>query len=437
MKRRTFLRGVLGGAAITVGLPLLDVFLDDNGEALAEGGGPPVRFGLFYWGNGMIPELWTPRGEGAQWELSEELAPLAPVKDEISVISGMSVKMDNTEPHWSGAAGILTGVPLWHRAPQDYTFAAPSIDQVIAGHVGGATRFRSIELGAEPELGLSFNGPDNRNPAESSPHSLFERIFGAGFRAPGEEAEPDPSIGWRRSVLDAVQEDHASLRKKLGSRDKARLEQHLDGIRELELRLARLQEDPPQLAACARPEEPEAEYPFIDGRPQLTAKNRAMCDVLTMALACDQTRVFSNFITAPLSNLLLAGANAGHHQLTHDEPGDQPQVHQIVISIMGELAYMIDRLRSVPEGDGTLLDNCAVLATSDVSLGKTHSLDEFPILLAGTAGGKLRKGVHYRSPSRENASHVLMSLVRAMGIRTSSFGDGPGRVTEGLSAIEA
>ena len=437
MQRRTFLKGLLGGASVAVGLPLLDLFLDGNGAALADGGLLPRRFGLFFWGNGMLPERWTPEGVGEEWALSEQLAPLESIKQKISVVSGMSVKTGNEIPHHSGTAGILTGMPLVVRSHSEQTLGGPSIDQLIAAEVGGDTRFRSIEFGAQAtRLGGSHNGPDNRNPAETDPYLLFERIFGAGFRAPGEDTEVDPSLALRRSVLDAVLEDADRFKKRLGARDVARLDQHMEGIRALELRLARLEEDPPDLAACMRPAQPLETYPDIDGRPQLSLKNRAMCDVLVMALACDQTRVFSNFITEPLNNLLYDDTEAGHHQLTHDEPGDQPQVNRIVIRMMEEFNYMLKALDAVPEADGTLLDNCLVLGTSDVSYGRTHSLDEFPIILAGGGCNTIKTGMHYRSPSRENASHVMLSIVRAMGVRAATFGDGDGKVEDGLSVIE-
>jgi hypothetical protein len=162
-----------------------------------------------------------------------------------------------------------------------------------------------------------------------------------------------------------------------------------------------------------------------------------MCDLAALTLACDQTRVISNFLTYPVNNILFPGANAGHHQLTHDEPGDQPQVHAIVLQLMQELAYMIDALSRVPEGDATLLDHCALLATSDVSYGRTHSIDEFPIILAGTANGSLRQGVHYRSTSRENASKVHLTIMRALGISAASFGHGAASTSDTLPALEA
>ena len=197
-------------------------------------------------------------------------------------------------------------------------------------------------------------------------------------------SEPDPRLGLRRSVLDAIVNDFRDFKKGLGQADSQRLDQHLTGIRDLERRIARLEEAPADLAACTRPDRPTEDFESVDGRPQLSARNRALCDVAVMALACDQTRVVSNFITKPLTNLLLAGASAGHHQLTHDEPDEQPQVHAIIVSIMEELRYFIEALRAIPEGDGTLLDHMVLLATSDVSYGRTHALDEFPLLWRGS-----------------------------------------------------
>jgi len=429
--RRTMLKGLLGGAVVTVGLPWLEYFSAKPAYAQSAF---PTRFGLYFWGNGMHPYRWVPDGEGSDYTLSEQLAPLESVKEDITVVSGLEVKTPNTIPHAAGAAGILSCAPLLIEGESN-TFAEPSIDQVIADGIGGATRFRSLEYGAEPESGLSHNGPNSINPAENSPYALFERLFGTSFRAPGDDGEVDPSVGLRRSVLDAVMDDAADLKGRLGKHDRDRLAQHLESVRELELRLARLEEDPPMLEACSAPEPPEESYPDVDGRPQISAKNRAMCDVVSMAIACDQTRVFSNFVTAPVNNLLFPHANAGHHQLTHDEPGEQPQVNDIVLQLMDEFAYMVDTLRSIPEGEGTVLDHCAVLATSDVSYGRTHRLDEFPIILAGTAGGRLKKGIHVRK-EKENATKVHVMFMRALGMNVDGFGVDDAQTDGALSEIE-
>lgn len=438
LDRRTLLRGAFGGAAVTVALPPLEIFFNSAGTAYASGDPLPKRFGIFFWGNGVHPDRWVPQGTGSEWTLSEQLEPLAPVKDRITVVTGMKVLTGNTIPHWSGPAGMLSGAPLIVRGSgtDDSTFAAPTLDQVVASELGGATRFRSLELGARPDAGVSFNGPDSRNPPESDPRRLFDRIFGGGFRAPGAGGSVDPRLRLRRSVLDFVLGDAHRLRARLGASDRARLDRHLDAVRALETRLARLEEDPPELTACSVPAAPTEGFPDVDGRPPLSPLSKALTDVLVMALACDQTRVFSNCLTYPVNNLLFPGARAGHHQLTHDEPGDQPQVNQIVKQIIAELERFITALAAVDEGGASLLDHSLVLATSDVSFGRTHSIEEYPIVLAGSAGGAIKPGLHYRSPSGESTSKVLLTILRAMGIRRGEFGAGAGRVDQGLEAIE-
>jgi hypothetical protein len=435
LDRRAMLRGLIGTTAIAVGLPALDIFLNDNGTAYAGGDAFPKRFGIFFWGNGILPERWVPAGTGPAWELSEQLAPLAPVKQHVTVVSGMRVATGNNVPHGSGPVGMLSGAPF---PPGDETtFALPSIDQVIAAQIGGETRFRSIELGVQPGgQSLSYNGPHSVNPPETSPAALFNRIFVAGFTLPGSNATPDPRLDLRKSVLDAVDGDARRLQKQLGAVDRARLEQHLEGVRGLEKQIQKMKENPPSLAACALPSMPDAEYPDVDGRPPLSLISRVMSDIVVMALACDQTRVFSDWFSTPVNNMLYPGTTAGHHQLTHDEPDPQPQVHGILLYTITELAYLIGALAAVKEGDSTLLDHTALLATSDTSYGRAHSVEDYPILIAGTANGALKPGIHYRSPANENTSKVLLTLARAMGLSLDSYGQGTGLVTSSLSAIE-
>lgn len=435
--RRRFLRGMVGGAVATLGLPLLEVHMGTHGVALADGSPFPKRFGLFFWGNGVVPQAWVPETTGPDYELSYLMEPLAPIKDRMTVVTGTGLRVDNIEPHWSGMSGVLTGQPVIIKPSGGWTMPDRTVDQVIAEAIGGETRFRSIEQGVRPgDIGVSYNGPDNPNPTESSPFALYDRIFGADFREPGSDAEPDPRLALRRSVLDSVMTDITDFERDLGSADRARLDQHLTSVRELELRLQRLAENPANLDACIRPDRPESDFPDIDGRPQLQALNRAMCDILALTLACDQTRVFTHAVTRPLNNLLLAEATAGHHQLTHDEPGDQPMVQSIVRQIMGEYTYLVETLDSIPEGDGTLLDHCVVLGTSDISYGRTHGLDEFPIIYSGTGNGRLVTGTHIRSEIGENTNELMLSLMRAVDVLAPSWGTDAAYAEDGFSPIE-
>ncbi|MSP90608.1 MAG: DUF1552 domain-containing protein [Myxococcales bacterium] len=438
LHRRTLLKGLLGGAVVAVGLPPLERFLNAHGTAYAAGGddGFPRRFGLFFWGNGMLPERWTPKASQADWELSDQLQALAPFKNRLAVITGTKLGVPNDVPHTSGAAGVLSGRPLIVQG-SNHSFAGPSLDQLIAAKLGADTRFRSLEFGAKPGDGHSWNGPNSRNPPESSPFALYQRVFVQGFTKPGDTPKIDPTLALRRSVLDAVGQQMQAIRAQVGAADQKRLDQHFEGVRALENRLARLQESPPKLDACKVPATPPADFPDVAGRPQLAEKNKAFAEISAYALACDQVRVFSNWFTAPVNNVLFPGASTGHHELTHNEGNPQPEVHAITLHCIAALAAQLEALAAVQEGAGTLLDHMVVLGTSDVSFGKVHSLEEFPLVLAGSAGGKLKTNVHYRSPASENTSKVLLSICRAVGLDLASFGVDDAQTKDGLGAIEA
>jgi len=445
VSRRNVLRGIVGGSVVTLGLPLFDCLFDENGTALADGGPIPRRFGVFFWGNGVIPERWIPGTTGVGWELSEQLASLAPVKEWVSVVTGMDIKTGNERGHHAGTVGILSGSPMISQEPMGGAgyaspFSAPSIDQVIARHVGDATLYPSIEYGVHDGAPgsegttlkyLSHNGPDNVNPPEYSPRALFDRVFGDSFTAPDEAPMVDPRIALRRSVLDAVLQDANDLHRRLGTNDQTRLEQHMDGIRALEMRLARQEEErpAPYLDSCERPAAPG------DPGGDLRERSRLMADIMAMALACDQTRVFSNMFSGSVSNTRYPGTSGGHHSQTHDEGAPWTDVHAATLYITQCFSDMLLAFRDMPEGGETLLDHMAVLGSTDLSWD--HSPNDFPILVAGGACGYLKTpGVHYRSPSRENASTVLLSMIRAAGVEMAEFGNGGGHVTESCSAIE-
>ena len=434
ISRRAALRGLVAGSMVNIGLPPLEIFFNSHGTAYADGGFPK-RFLLFFWGNGVLPDRWVPDTIGVNWELTEQLQPLAPVKEDFTLISGMEVKVPNRLTHISGPAGLFSGADIKMYGPEDYTFTQPTFDQLIAGHLGDQTRFRSLEVGVSPFVrGLSFNGVDSVNPPESNLTSLFNRLFGSGFRAPGDEPIFDPKLALRRSVLDGVIEDAKRLKRRLGQVDIQRVDQHLQSIRELERNLAALEADPPNLAACQRPAMPP-ELSDMGARPPMSERTSALADLICMAYACDLTRVLSAWYTDPFSDVLFPEANAGHHQLTHDEPGDQPQVNAIIKWIMGDLCTLIQKLKAIPEGDATLLDHSLLLATTDVSYGRSHQINEYPMILAG-GGGEYTMGVHHRYAFSENASNVSLSLMRAMGMPLSSFGEDDAYTERGIPELE-
>ncbi|MCB9616031.1 MAG: DUF1552 domain-containing protein [Sandaracinus sp.] len=443
--RRAMLRGVMAGSAVTIALPTFDFLLNENGNAYAQGDALPKRFGIYYWGNGVRPAQWNPSATGVGYTLSPALMPLAPVRRWVSCVSGMNIRTGNERGHHAGTVGILSGAPMIPQdprgAPYASTFSAPSIDQVIASQIATGTAFRSLEIGISESvvrgegstLGyLSHNGPDDFNPPEYSPRALFDRVFGASFVGPDTEPVIDPRLRLRRSVLDAVTQDAADMRRRLGAEDRRRLDQHLTGIRSLEERIAALEAMPdrPPLASCARPTTPAESY----GRDELVMRNQVMSEILAMAMACDQTRVFSNMFSGSVSGTRYPDTSGGHHGLTHDEPGEQPMVQAITEFIMERFSDLLQALAAVPEGDGVLLDRCVILASSDTSDARAHSINDYPILVAGGGGGKLRGDVHYRS-SGENTSKVLLSCLRAMDLEMESFGRGGGQVSEACTEI--
>jgi hypothetical protein len=446
MDRRTVLRGALRGAAVAVALPPLEAMLHANGEALAAGPALPRRFGIFFWGNGVRLDKWTPKRQGPGWQLTEELAPLAAVKDYVSVVSGMHIKTGNERGHHAGCVGVLSGAPMVSQPHPSSgyasTFSAPSIDQVLADAWMGKTLFRSLELGISRRVTdgegttlqyLSHRGPDNPCPPEYEPGKAFDRLFGAvGPKRASLAAQRE--LG--KSVLDVVAEDVQALRKQVGRPDVRRLDQHLESVRGIEKRLVTDWKRPP---LCRLPDgriEAEGEE---GGKEPLEEINEAMCQLVGLALSCDLVRVFSVLFSGSVGGTVFwqVGADRGHHQLTHDEPKDQPLVHAATVFTMKQLARLCETLRETPDGAGNLLDRTAILASSDLTEGRPHSIKDYPIVIAGRGGGGLRyPGVHYRGEG-ENTSRVLVSLMRAMGMPSREFGSAGGRVTEGCGAIEA
>ena len=431
LSRRTLLRGMAAGAAVGVSLPVLDAMLDTQGKALADGTALPKRFGVFFWGNGVRLAQFVPGTEGPGFALSPALQPFSGLRNYVSVVSGYDIKTGNERGHHAGCVGILSGAPMLPQDPKGAsyasTFTAPSIDQVIATGLSAATRFRSIEVGISKSVTsvegttlryLSHNGPNNPNPPEYSPKALYARLFGDGFTAPSEMPKLDPKLALRRSVLSAVREDATALRARLGTTDQRRLDQHFESIRALENQIAASEKDVPPPAACARPMEPTD----MLGDERLSTTSAAMSKLLALSLACDQSRVFSVLFSGSVGGTTYPELKLGnHHSLTHDEGSGQPSVQSITVFIMQRFAELLTALRDVKEGDGNLLDRCVILASSDCAEGQPHTINNYPILVAGGGGGALARGVHIRG-QRGNASDVLLSLLHAMDLPVKEFG---------------
>jgi len=413
---------------MTLGLPLLDVFLDDAGTAFASGAPLPVRFGTWFWGCGMNPQRWVPSALGKDWPSTPELAPVEAVRQHLNILSGFNVVLDGSanHPHISGVMGMLTGaVP-----PKPEDVLAPTLDVLVADAIGGGTRFRSLEFAAtgSPRHSYSLRDAAAKNPSEVSPLALYQRVFGAGFRDPNAgEFVPDPEVLLRRSAISAVGEDLARLERELGSHDRQRLDAYLTSLRQLEHQLALQLAAPPPLAACRIPSAPPATEVSAD-IDQALANHALMADILSLALACNQTRVFNVVFSYGASNLQKKGNTTGHHQLTHEElvdptKGYQPQATFFVDRSMEAFSAFVAKLAAVEEGDGSLLDHCLVLAHSETSFAKAHDVTNLPVMTAGRAGGRLVTGRHIAGGS-DPATRIGLTVQQLMGMPVERWGSG-------------
>ena len=449
VNRRSFLRSVAFGVPVTIGLPIFDHMLNSNGTAFAQDGAAlPRRFGIFFFGNGrgVEPERWNPAQVGATWALSPQLEPLAAYKDSLNILTGMQVTCCNGQGHHRGTVGILSARNFIEQeagnAPFRSTFAGPSIDQTIAQAIGAESAFKSIETGVHSRViggegttlqPLSHNGPDNTNPPEYEPTALFDRIF-AGMTFP--EPTTDPGIiqaatVMKQSVLDNVTQDLNLLRMRVGTTDKARLDQHLENIRAIEQRLSTVV---PTSALCASPTRPAEGQ---DGA--MTQRMQDMSDLIALALACDVTRVFTIMYSGSAAGPVFEeiGLTDGHHDLSHGGAETQPQIDAATIYTMEHVAILLGALNGAAEGASTLLGQSSVLISSDTSDGAAHSVEDYPVLIAGGGGGFLKNpGVHVSDPDG-NTSKVLLTLVRSVGIQAADFGGDEGFVTESATGIEA
>jgi hypothetical protein len=457
MKRRTFLRGTIqGGVAIGIGLPLLEAMLSEHGTALAQDGSALTkRFGVFFFGNGRGVERdrWRPSGTGASWTPSVELAPLTELKDYISVVTGIPASQSaSPQGHHHGSVSILSGYNLIEQdannAPYRSTFKKPSIDQLVATAIGSTTRFRSLELATSGRVisgegttieHISHNGPDSANPPEVDPRAVFDRLFAMPIDPPTNGGSPVAAAlqALRGSVLDTVLGDLSSMQGRVGAADKIRLEQHAESIRAIE---RRLQMDPGVAAPmCSDPTAP-ADIPEDRSREPLAERLDAMGDLLALGLSCDLTRVFSLQWSASALGPVFwqVGSSRIHHDISHDGAGSQEEMEKITIFTMEQLAILLKKLRDTPDGTGNLLDSLALLATSDCSDGAAHTVDDYPIVIAGRAGGALvHPGVHYQGSRDEHTNSVLLTLLRSVGVDIPEIGEDISYQTMGLSALEA
>lgn len=433
---------------VSLGLPVLEAMLDAHGEAFADGSPPPVRFVVWFFGDGVASAdigdlegrpLFAPAQTGPDYPLTSQLAGLADVRDYCSVLSGFDITAatPNLRPHHAGLAGFLTGHE-YTGVPPDSAFGGPTIDHVIADRVGHETFLPSLQLSvtkrASTSAGptvryISAAGPMLPIESISSPSAAWDLLFGS-FTAPD-----DPNTPARLARIDAVMDDLAALQRRLGAVDRLRLEAHMDGLVQLSQQIDAL---PP---ICRQPAAPVVDNVDEDFEEPLVEVNAVMSELVAYAFACDVTRVVSYRYSSTLGETILSplGQTATRHLLTH-MPGDDTQalVDEGAAFMVDQFAVMLQTLKDTPEGDANLLDNtCAVMGT-DVGVGYHHTTKDMPCIVAGRGGGALaHPGVHYRSMSGESTSNIMLTCARTVAPEIESFGGGPGQSTGEVEAIMA
>ncbi len=446
LSRRTFLRGALSSGAVALALPPLEAMLGHGAAAQAM---RAPYFGLFYWANGMPwhaghgaqqgagghPDLWTPAATGRDFAPSQLLAPLA--RHRISVVTGLEPHTDippqppgQGDGHMRGFMVALTGDRIrpegFDHPSHTLTALRPSIDQVIAKHpdwYGAPAPFASLEVGVSRARfhayghwnGISYNGPDSLNLPVQVPTQLYDRLFAA--RPGGTESQ-------RRSrLLDAVLGDARSLRARLGARDAQRLDAHLEHLDALR---RRVEAESPVCQAPARPAD----------QGSLVARTATMAELLAVAVNCGLTRVFSFQLTSPATTHVFSnlGVPDGMHKTCHD--GHWERVRAITQHQMEAFSTFLDAFQLEQPGGGSLLDAGLVYDTSEYGEGWQHGTKEMPVIMAGTAGGRLNPGVHVRLPG-DNISRAQLTALRAIGLPFDAFGWNGGRTTEVLGGLIA
>ncbi len=425
LNRRDLLRGSLNGSIVAVALPFLDIFLNDNGTALADTGRAlPPCFGTWFQHLGFNPGRWIPDQVGSGYENNVELKVFDPFRNRINIISGTKYFMDGRplETHKTGVQIATTGA-IFEGAD-----VPPSLDSTIADTIGARTRFRSLEVALNGRTqSASQRSSSAVNPSETSPAALYQRIFGPGFVDPNAaEFTPDPTVMARRSVLSLVADDRIKLMRDVGAADRARLDEYFTSIRQIEQQLEIELHRPAPLETCVIAPEPAEELPELPGLTAEAAENNCslFASLLGHALACDQTRVFNVF--AGTLMMRLPGGVRDWHSLTHEEPIDD------MLGVQKDVTWFIDWanrifveflsiLEGISEGEGSVLDRLVILWQTDHGYARTHTMENLPIMTVGNAGGRLRTGIHIAAPG-DPTTRVGLTIQQAFGVPVSKWG---------------
>jgi hypothetical protein len=434
MSRRTFLRGT----GVALGLPLLESMEASAGIARNT---PPVRMCLMYFPNGVWEKDWVPATTGRAYELPFALQPIAPHKPDVLVLTGLDKRHSHQgDGHFAKTANYLTGLPVFKTTGKDLSVGGASVDQLCAEKIGHLTPLPSLELGIDPVItGIDSNVGYTRlygshiawrnatTPVarEINPRAAYQRLFGMK-----RSTSADPAAARRkeddRKLLDLVLEDAQGLRGRLGRDDQTKLDEYLDSIRAVENRIEFFSKPDPRGWKAPEP----GDYAPPAGAPgDHQAHVRLMFDLITLAFQTDTTRIstfmFANDVSQKNFAGLIDGVKGAHHEFSHHENKKEKveAYSRIVRWHVEQFAYLLERMKAVKEGRGTLLDNSMVLFGSSLSDGNRHDPANLPILLGGRGGGTILSGRHVASPKGTPLCNVYTAMLERMGSAVLQFGD--------------
>jgi hypothetical protein len=441
LARRTFLRGA--GAALA--LPFLDSMVPAFASAAAW---PATRMGFMYVPNGIIAANWLPKTEGANFEFNSTMKALEPFRDQVLVLSNLAQINgrsfgDGGGDHARAGATWLTGVHPRKTEGADI-HSGISADQVAARVLGQKTQFASLEIGVEaPSLAggcdsgyscaytntTSWRSPTTPNPMEVNPRVLFERLFGDGDST--DPAARMASLKERSSILDFVKGGVDRLETKIGAGDRAKLSEYLDAVRDIERRIRKAEEQNATMVMPVMERPAAAPEEFVDHA-------RLMMDLMVIAWQTDMTRVTTFMLAREGSNRSYReiGVADGHHSCTHHQMDPEKIARTVKINEhhVRQFAYLVNKLKSTPDGDGSLLDHSMILYGSSISDGNQHTHVDLPLVLVGSANGQIKGNRHVVSPKETPMNNLLLSMLDKVGVPTETLGDSTGKL-EQLSGV--
>src|SRR5262245_13430744 len=428
--RRTLLRG----AAASLALPFLDAMTPVFSRRALAAGQPPHRFQTFYVPNGMAMPFWTPKGEGASFELSPILEPLAPYRSQMLVLSGIKASWNYI--HAGASGSFLTGTPRGGRNEIEI-FADVSMDQLLAKHFANETQVASLELSMDAPANagactgnlscvythtLSWRSPTQPLPMEWNPRAVFERLFGDSGSTDRKAREA--RLRQHKSILDSVNEKLASLKRDLGPGDQSKVDEYAEAIRDIERRIQRAEEQSDvELPSF---EQPQGAPPVFEDHLSL------MLDLQLLALQSDLTRVIS-FMPAkepsarPYPQI---GVPEAHHPLSHHNDIPELIAHMSKINRYHTtlFAQYLAKLQATPDGDGSLLDHMTILYGSGISNSTRHSGDNLPLLVMGGGAGRLKGGRHLAYTDKPTMANLLVTLMDKMDVPVERIGGSTGKL---------